>query len=316
MMGFSERGLDREHLFSLLHHVQDGIYFVDPERVIRFWSKGAERISGYSAEQVTGRRCGDFLMHVDDSGGSLCGSACPLMDCAARRCSIEGSVWLMHANGHRVPVHVTATPVFDAAGTCSGMVELFRDATEESVLLQRARELESLALLDPLTGIGNRRFAERVLQQSWESYRRYATHFGVALFDIDHFKRVNDEHGHPAGDAILRTVSRTMAGTLRSFDFLGRWGGEEFLAVIQCVGEAELTSVVRRCLELARSAQTTVEGRPLRVTLSGGLAAVEDCTSVDAMVQLADTRLYCAKNAGRNRLSGPLPAPARTDAAA
>jgi diguanylate cyclase (GGDEF)-like protein len=183
---------------------------------------------------------------------------------------------------------------------------VFRDVSEELALLKRAEELESLALLDSLTAVGNRRYAGQVLEQSWQSWERYGTHFGVALLDVDNFKRVNDAYGHPAGDQVLRVVARTMAGSLRAFDFLGRWGGEEFLAVIQCVGAKDLCRVVARCRELGGSVLVPAGAAEVRVTLSAGVASVEEGQTLDELIQLADQRLYAAKEAGRDRSIGPV----------
>jgi diguanylate cyclase (GGDEF)-like protein/PAS domain S-box-containing protein len=298
--------LDRDALLCMVENVRDGIYLVDPSRVIRFWSRGAERISGYTAAQVVGRPCGEFLMHCDERGEGLCGSRCPLQDCAARRCGVDGLVWMKHAQGARVPVYVSANPVLERDGCCAGMVEVFREASEELALVKRARELERQALLDPLTGAGNRRYTEQVLEQAWEAWGRYGTRFGVVMLDVDLFKRVNDAYGHKTGDEVLRSVARTMAANLRAFDFLGRWGGEEFLAVIQCVGVADLCRVAARCRELAGCTGVPVAGGSVRVTLSAGVAVVEERASPAEMVELADQRLYAAKNAGRNRLVGPV----------
>lgn len=297
--------LNRDELLTLVQNMRDGVYFVDPARVIRFWSRGAERISGYAAADVAGRTCGEYLMHCDDRGEILCGTRCPLKECAVRRCPVESRVWLKHAQGARIPVEVSAAPVLDRNGECQGMVEVFRDVSEELALLKRARELESQALLDHLTGVGNRRFAERVLEESWQRWTRYGTTFGAALFDVDHFKRVNDTHGHSTGDEVLRTVARTMAASLRSFDFLGRWGGEEFLAVIHPADAENLGKVAARCRTLGGSVRVPAGEEDIQVTLSGGVAAVEECRTLGQMIELADRRLYEAKSAGRNRLEGP-----------
>jgi diguanylate cyclase (GGDEF)-like protein/PAS domain S-box-containing protein len=259
-------------------------------------------VSGYPATAVAGRTCGDFLMHCDDHGNVLCGAHCPVRESAVRRCPVEGRVWLKHADGARIPVNVSANPVMDSSGQCVGIVEIFRDVSEELALLTRAQELESQALIDPLTGLGNRRYAERVLEQSWEAWQRYGTHFGVAMFDIDHFKSINDRHGHPAGDEVLRGVAITMAGNLRIFDFLGRWGGEEFLAIVQSVATEDLVPVARRCRELGGSIRVPAGAEHIAATLSAGVASAGECRSVAELVGLADRRLYRAKSTGRNRL--------------
>ena len=305
MEGCNPSALDQEALLTVLQHVRDGVYFVDPERVIQFWSRGAERISGYGASEVVGRPCGEFLMHCDDRGRILCGKHCPLQEAAVRKCAIEGRVWLKHAQGARIPVNVSASPVLDAAGDCVGMVEVFRDVTEELTLLRRAQELESQALIDPLTGAGNRRYAARVLEQSWEAWQRYGDQYGVVLLDIDYFKQVNDRYGHPAGDSVLRSVATTLAGSLRVFDFLGRWGGEEFVALIQNVSAEDAMKVAVRCREVGGSVKVCVGKELVSVTLSAGVALAAECHSAAALMELADARLYQAKQLGRDRIVGP-----------
>jgi diguanylate cyclase (GGDEF)-like protein len=213
--------------------------------------------------------------------------------------------WLRHRDGHRAPVSIRAAPYADPVSGLAGVVEVFHDNTEGIALLQRATEMERLAYIDPLTQTGIRRFAEQVLQQCWDSWSRNQSAFGIAMLDIEHFKAVNDRHGHDAGDEVLRVVCRPVASSLRSFDFIGRWGGEEFLAIIQCVRQAELARVTRRFLNLVRTTSCNWGNQRIQVTTSIGIASVEECGSAGEMLLRADQRLYAAKSGGRNRLIGP-----------
>ena len=292
-------------LLSVLDHISDGVYFVDSERRILHWNQGAERISGYTAREVVGRRCGDVLTHVDDAGAVMCGESCPLKNVLHTGQPQKAQAWLLHRDGHRVPVSVDAAPFVDGVTGLAGVVEVFHDNTSGLALLQRAKELERLAYIDPLTQIGNRRFAQQVLQQSWDAWGRNRSSFGIAMLDIDHFKAVNDRYGHDAGDEVLRVVCRTLASSLRSFDFLGRWGGEEILAIVQCVRQAELMKVTRRFLGLVRATRCRWCNQEIQVTTSVGIATAEECSSTSEMLLLADQRLYAAKCAGRDRLIGP-----------
>ena len=105
--------LDDPGLFRLLlDNLYEGVYFVDSERVIQFWNKGAERISGYSADEVTGRKCSDgILTHVNDDGNCLCMGACPLAATIEDGCSRDCRVYLKHKDGHRLPVEIGASPI-------------------------------------------------------------------------------------------------------------------------------------------------------------------------------------------------------------
>ena len=296
--------LSGRQALSLLDQISEGVYFVDRERRILHWNQGAERISGYAARDVVGRMCGEVLVHVNDEGRVMCGAGCPVKCAVDSGCRNGTQAWLMHRDGHRVPVSIHVAPYTDEVSGLTGVVEVFRDNTTELALLERARELEQLAYIDPLTQIGNRRFAEQILRQSWDAWSRNRSTFGIAMLDIDHFKAVNDRHGHDAGDEVLRVVCRTLAASLRSFDFIGRWGGEEILAIIQCVRQAELSKVTRRFLSLVRATNCKWNDERIRVTTSVGIATVEECNSMPEMLLLADQRLYAAKCGGRDRVIG------------
>ncbi len=297
--------LTADQLLSILDHITEGVYFVDSERRVLHWNRAAERISGYAAEAVVGRHCGNFLQHVDECGGQMCGEACPLLCVLASGRPQTAQAWLRHRAGQRVPVAVEAVPFTDPATGLAGVIEIFRDNSASLALMQRAQEMEQLAYIDPLTEIGNRRYAEQVLRQSWDDWSRNQSSFGVALMDLDHFKAINDLHGHDAGDHVLRVACRTLTSSLRSFDFLGRWGGEELLAIVQYVRPAELMKVTGRFVSLLRSAGYEWESQVIRVTASVGVAVAEECDSVEALVGLADERLYVAKCGGRDRVIGP-----------
>ena len=287
----------------LLESLPDGVYLVDPERRITFWNRGAERISGFSAAEVLGRRCMDnILQHTDDQGRQLCWDGCPLAAVIEDGISRETEIYLRHKEGHRVPVIVRAEPLLDAEGRIVGAVETFADSTSVRAIRDRTTELEALALLDPLTGSGNRGFIEARLLAALDAFQRYGWRCGVLLLDIDHFKQANDTHGHLVGDRILRMVARTLDGGLRTVDSFGRWGGEEFLAVVTNTTALQLRNAAMRLRGLVEQSSMEQEGTMLRVTVSVGGATVRKGDTVGALISRADRLLYRAKTLGRNRV--------------
>jgi diguanylate cyclase (GGDEF)-like protein len=187
----------------------------------------------------------------------------------------------------------TWTPV--ALADADGMLVTWRDVTAEHDLL---REREQLLLVDTLTGIANRRAADMALRTEHQRMKRTATPFCVALFDIDHFKRVNDVFGHAAGDEVLRVVAGSLAGHTRLTDTVARWGGEEFVAVLNVPLEG-----ARVFCERARQKIEMLETpRVGRVTISVGLAQVGAEETLSAALERADKHLYEAKAGGRNRV--------------
>ncbi len=160
---------------------------------------------------------------------------------------------------------------------------------------------------DGLTGLCNRRHLDERIVAEVAFARRHDVPLSVAIADIDHFKRVNDTHGHPAGDAVLRAVARTMAGAVRVEDLVGRYGGEEFLVILRGVAlESAMTAAGRLRAAIERAAIALPDGSPIHVTASFGVASLRCCESPDvaSLVRRADARLYAAKNAGRNRVHG------------
>lgn len=167
----------------------------------------------------------------------------------------------------------------------------------------RRREMAELALRDTLTGLANRRAIEAYARALFEQAQRLKLPFTVALIDLDHFKQVNDQHGHTTGDAVLRAFASAVPALLRAPDRLGRWGGEEFLLVLPGTAQHELPGVFLR-LRLAFAA-ATLPGLPVPHGCSfsmGGAEAGVDGTGIEALVEAADRRLYEAKAAGRDRL--------------
>lgn len=292
-------------IHSLMNQINDGIYFVDRDRTIRFWNKAAENITGFSAEEVIGKKCSDnILNHVDGNGKHLCISHCPLAHTMENEINIEAEVFLHHKDGHRVPVLVRTSAYYNDNQECVGGVELFTDISNFSVHQERVKELEKLAMVDTLTEVANRYYLTQKLEASFEEMRRYELPFGVLFFDIDHFKDFNDTYGHDVGDRVLKLVSRTVNRNLRPFDLFGRWGGEEFLAIIRNVSPEDLSDVAERFRKLIENSFLMVNGSTqLHVTVSVGATMCKTTDTPGTIQKRADGLMYQSKNNGRNRVT-------------
>ncbi|HSL61421.1 MAG TPA: diguanylate cyclase [Desulfotignum sp.] len=289
---------------KIIEALNDGLYLVDANRIITYWNKAAERITGFSADEVTGRCCADnILTHVDDQGRQLCTGMCPLALTLADKKMREAQVWLHHKNGHRVPVLARMSPITGEDGRVIGGIELFTDISSFAANELRVHELEKLVLLDQLTGLANRRFIEKELAARLEEKKRYPLSFGVLFMDIDHFKSFNDRFGHEAGDAVLKMVAGTFTANTRSFDSYGRWGGEEFIGIIRNVDKTALESMGNRLRLLIETTYLFRNNEKHQVTISIGATIAHEADTVQTLVKRADVLLYESKTAGRNRLT-------------
>jgi diguanylate cyclase (GGDEF)-like protein len=175
----------------------------------------------------------------------------------------------------------------------------FRDVHD---LRHALDENSRLSRTDALTGLPNRREAQERLEQEWSRYQRMDSEFSVLLCDIDHFKSVNDQLGHPAGDMALRAVAQRLAQTCRTVDCVSRWGGEEFLIILPATPLRHAADLAER-LRNKIATRTIEAGRTqLSLRLSIGCASMLPRQSIDLLIDRVDTALYRAKATGRNRV--------------
>jgi len=187
-------------------------------------------------------------------------------------------------------------PIRNAEDRITHYISIQRDVTAETRLLNR---LQQQAEFDDLTAAHTRRPAEKSLQAEIKRAERHEANLSVVLFDIDHFKAINDAHGHPAADEVLKQMTRIVTRRLRENDLLARWGGEEFLVVLPHTateGAADAAEALRQLIEQA------VFIHRIRMTVSFGVTTYAPGDTPQGLVERADAALYAAKEAGRNQV--------------
>ncbi|MBU0945089.1 MAG: diguanylate cyclase [Proteobacteria bacterium] len=296
--------LEKESYVRIIENLHDGLYFVDKNRVIAYWNKAAEKISGFTASEVIGKSCSDdILAHVDSEGQRLCTGLCPLAATIGDGTPREAEVYMHHKDGHRIPVSIRVSTLTDASGHVIGGIELFTDISNQTTNALRVKELEKLALLDSLTQLANRNYIDRELRIKFEEKKRFNLPFGVLFIDIDHFKKFNDNYGHYLGDDVLKFVANTFVANARPFDLYGRWGGEEFIGLIPNIGASDLENLGNRMRHLVKNSYLTRDDKKLQVTISLGATIASENDTMDSLLKRADKLLYQSKTSGRNCLT-------------
>lgn len=296
---------NEENIYKkILDNLSEGVYFIDTDRNITYWNRGAEMISGYSAREVLGTSCREgILEHVDSEGNRLCGTdTCPAIRSMNQDEVVEAELYLKHKAGHRIPVLTRIAPIRGPGGDIVGAVETFYDNSPVISARQQMETYRRLALVDSLTQLGNRRHADSQLNRRLAELDRYGWPFGVLMVDIDYFKKINDEFGHDTGDSVLRMVARSAENSLRALDSLSRWGGEEFLAVLGNAQIEEVTAIAERLRRLVESSKIVRRDATIRVTVSVGGTVANSNDDADSLVKRADEHLYVCKEGGRNRV--------------
>ncbi len=165
-------------------------------------------------------------------------------------------------------------------------------------LLEDNSELTRMALTDSLTGLSNRTHMNQILHKEYSRFERHNQRFGIIMLDIDHFKQINDTHGHDAGDRVLKKLAALFGGAIRTSDFIARWGGEEFLICCTTIEEEDLLPIAETIRQLV--ANTDFEANQ-KITASLGCAAIVRGENISELIKRADIALYEAKNNGRNQ---------------
>ena len=274
---------------------QEGIVITDAEeRIIRV-NRAYTRITGYSQDEVIGRKPSVVASgrHGEDFFAAMHQSL-------REKDTWEGEIWNRRKDGTIYPELMVITAVRNAQGEISNYVGTFSDITEHK---QHQQELEFLAHYDTLTGLPNRALLIDRLRLALAQARRHRQHLALAFIDLDDFKAVNDAHGHEVGDLLLTVLAERMRSTLRESDTLARIGGDEFVAVIGDLDDMQgLVPLMERLLD-AVSRPVSARDLVLKVSCSIGIAlhATDEVRDADQLLREADHAMYQAKQAGRNR---------------
>ena len=289
---------------NVLDELNDGVYILDKTRKIIYWNKAAEKISGYSAKKVVGSFCHDnILKHIDENGNNLCFSNCPVAHSLSKQTFSEMNAYLHHKDGHRISVSIKTVVLKSDNEETIGIMEIFQDISLQKFNELRIKELEKIAMLDNLTQLANRNYIEQEFRKCFEEKKRMGVNFGILFLDIDHFKDFNDNYGHDIGDKILKIVSNNFISNSRAFDLYGRWGGDEFIAIIKGINEKYLENLGNRIRTLIEHSSLQYKGDSIHVSVSIGATIAKNGDTMNEMIKRADKLLYKSKEKGRNCLT-------------
>jgi diguanylate cyclase (GGDEF)-like protein/PAS domain S-box-containing protein len=284
-----------KQLWFALNEAVDGLWDWDVPSGHLFFSPQLKRMLGYGPEEMTPRLATwTDNLHPDDAARVRVALDEHMQ---GKRMRYEAEYRLRNRNGHYLWVHDRGRVCeSDAQGRPTRLVGMLQDISERKQLELR---LQSMAAQDMLTGLASRLEGSHFLHRQAADCERQNTPLGLAFIDIDHFKAVNDEHGHLRGDEVLQAVARLVQAGVRGSDMLCRWGGEEFLLVAPQTDVAQLAVLAEK---LRLGVRDAMSAHQPPVTISVGVASADGTIDVTALLARADAALYRAKQAGRNRV--------------
>lgn len=284
-------------LVSALEAVPNGIVITDPQARIEWVNPAFQTLTGYDLSEAAGRRPAELVksgVHNQTFYASMW------------KTILAGQTWRGEVinkkrDGSHYHEELTIAPVIGTSGELQHFVGIKQDISERKRL---EAELRQQASTDALTGLANRRHFLALLEQETARQKRFDEPIAALLmFDLDHFKQINDNHGHAAGDAMLRRFAELLQASLRKTDRAGRLGGEEFAILLIGADSQSAVDFAERLRQQVETDEVTFENKTLRVTVSVGVThlSVSD-VSADTALARADAALYQAKANGRNRV--------------
>lgn len=286
-------------LRTFLETTRDGVIIIDEHGMVREFNPAAEQLFGYVRAEVVGATVNRLMPAAEAAAhdGYMRRRAHP----GTRMMGGGRQVFGRRKDGSEFPIEVSVGEAEDSSGRLH--VGIVRDITERKAF---ERKLMELATIDGLTGALNRRAFLEVAENAFRLAQRYDRPLSVLMIDADHFKLVNDTHGHHVGDLVLARLAQICRQGLRATDSFGRLGGEEFVALLPETDLAHAREVAERLVQAVREARVEPgDGRVVTFTISVGITCAQwSSRDIDAVIQAADQQLYRAKNEGRDRVCG------------
>ncbi len=296
---------DERRLQRLLDILQAAVVVHGPDTTIRYVNSTAERLLGLDRHQMAGKHAKDaYWQFVRDDGSPMPTTEFPVNVVLRTREPLLDYVVGFRKSVHAEPrwMLVNATPDLSEQGVLQQIVVSFVDISERRKL---ERELEYRTQTDMLTGLATRRHFLEMAEHEMSRLVRHGGSMSLLMIDVDHFKAVNDTHGHQAGDAVLTELGRIMQQTLRRIDIAGRFGGEEFVVLLPATDLAHALEAAERLRQTIASTEIKLDGAPaLKVTVSVGVASYEaEDRNLATLIRRADEAMYVCKRSGRNCVS-------------
>lgn len=287
---------------KLIDNMHDGVVFVDSQSTILLWNTGVERLTGVSSAAACGRTLLPNLMDMCNGREQrISNDDCPVAHAIATGVQWLGRVSVMGRQGRHVAADLHAIPVRSNDGTIHGATVLLHDVSSETSLEEKCQALHAQVAKDPMTQVANRAEFDRMLNNFVAAHQESNLPCSLIMSDLDHFKAINDTHGHQAGDTAIITFASLLKSMCRSGDLVARYGGEEF--AILCA-DCTNASAARKA-EGIRQALASVKHACLEngsFTASFGVTELQTGDTPETMLRRADRALLQAKDQGRNQV--------------
>lgn len=308
-----------EILDSIINGMELGVVVLDSGKNVTYWNQFMTRHSGIKPDEIIGRNIFEVFDYIPrpwlelkiDSVrlirnfSFLSWKQKPHLFKFHHNRPITGdALEYMYQDCTLLPIKSEEASEIQVCITIQDVTDLALARKKMEEVVELNKKLEELTNFDGLTAVYNRRYVEKRIEQEFNKAKQNGSVFSIVLIDIDHFKKVNDLYGHLAGDEVLKEFAKIIKSNLRAPDVFGRYGGEEFFALLPDTNEEEAGELGLSLKNAVEEAVVETKGKKIKVTFSGGVVQYrEHETDYVQMIHEADQALYHSKESGRNRIS-------------
>jgi len=287
--------LNKFVLEKLLNNLSFGVFVLDESLKILFWSKGSQKITGYSSKELSGKSFEDIsILEVYQKNKEI-NFKNLIKDKINKRKDLVVVAYLRHKDNYRFPIEIHFFCFFDEDEQKTAQVGIFFILDMVLYTKKLIKSLKEKANKDFLTSLPNRRFLEYLINKKIGEFSRYDLKFGLILLDIDNFKSINDCLGHSSGDLVLKEFSTLIKKNLRSCDYFGRWGGDEFIAIILNVDMEQLKIISDKLVETIRKKTFKEKKFKFNIFVSAGYTLIKKDDTIDTILERVDQNMYKEK---------------------
>lgn len=302
-------------LLAIVQSIDVGVVVLDREYRVEVWNSFMENHSGRTARDASERSFFELFPEVEESWfrrkvESVATLGTPAFTIWEQRPylvrfknyqPITGLEDFMYQNTTILPLQATNSKI---EHLCLIIYDVTSVAVNKRQLQSMSDQFKHLSRTDRLTGLNNRGYWEEELKREYARHRRYGSSASLVIFDIDHFKKVNDTYGHQAGDTVIQSLAKIVSEQIRDTDIAGRYGGEEFVVLLPDVDAAGGRVFAERLRGVVERLQISHEGQVIPFTISLGVADLsEPCHDHQQLIERADQALYGSKRNGRNQVT-------------
>lgn len=287
---------DNPVLKTLLDAMPIVCYVLLPDHTVVYWNPEAKKILGFSAKEMRGKKCVDMPLGCSfTSGTHISGGSCPAVVAYATGKPKTMQMFMRNKNGKDILLRNTLVPLKDASGKVNVLISFFVPLADNNYSQSVIQSIYETATRDSLTCLPSRKYMEICLNESLELFHRTGQLFAVLFTDVNNFHDINNTYGHATGDAILREVGFALRRYGRKADRFCRWGGDEFVGLLQLRQANEIEGAARRFLAVANDCDIVENGQKISCRVAIGITVVRERDTISSLVARADRYMYEAK---------------------